>query len=103
PACRGRKEFRHHQGFQLYRKRCPPLDLCGYHTYEVYRYCSEDSSKGSSWLEDHGTLLAETYEEAYYDHNSSTNTWYTWYVNNYVYYWVEDRYGNVSNIVRLHQ
>lgn len=71
--------------------------------YEVYRYTSTDSSKGSSWLEDHGDLLAETYEEAYYDHSTDSNNWYTWYVNNYVYYWVEDRYGNVSNIVRLHQ
>lgn len=72
--------------------------------YEVYRYCSTDSSKGTSWLERHvDQPLVETYEEAYYDHNTDSNSWYTWYTNNYVYYWVEDRYGNVSNIVRLHQ
>jgi|GEM_PF-1943049 len=67
--------------------------------YEVYRYYSTDSDKGSSWLERHGDRLAETYEEAYYDHHQSL---YSWYTNQYVYYWVEDRYGNVSNIVRMH-
>ncbi|MBQ2207302.1 MAG: hypothetical protein II413_08845 [Treponema sp.] len=67
--------------------------------YEVYRYVSNDSDKGSSWLERHGDLLVETYEEFYYDHNADM---YNWYTNQYVYYWVEDKYGNVSNIVCKH-
>lgn len=65
--------------------------------YEVHRkYTTE--TKGSSWLERHGDILAEVYEEAYYDHDTDLYRWYT-APNQYVYYWVEDRYGNVSNIV----
>ena len=71
----------------------------GYEPYEVYRYYASET-KGSSWLEHHGDELAETHEEAYYDHHASLWNWYT---GGYVYYWVEDRYGNTSNFVCMHQ
>jgi len=71
----------------------------GYESYEVYRYYSSET-RGSSYLYHHGDKLAETDEEAYFDHSSDL---YSWYENKYVYYWIEDRYGNTSNIVCLHR